>query len=399
MKKNILISVYNMEIGGIERSLINMLESFDYQKYNVDLLIYHHVGELMKLIPKSVNILPEVENYSVFRKPVIQCLKEGHYSLSLMRTLAKYIALIKSKFRSLEEGSGYIQMQLSLKYSSYFLPKIEKEYDVAISYAWPHDIIANKVKAGKKIAWIHTDYSKLEIDNRLDLNVWNKFDAIAAVSEACASSFLSTYPLLNEKVKVIENLTSPNFIKKMAEEIKIFNNKNDSTFKIVSVGRLSYVKGFDLAITALKLLYDKGLTNIKWYVIGYGGYENELKELITKNNLENSFILLGKKTNPYPYINECDLYVQPSRYEGKAVTVSEAKILGKPILITKYPTASSQIENGVEGIICDLSSEGIANGIEGFYHSEELRNSFIHNIKDRDYSNNYELEKLYKIVG
>ncbi|MBT2699452.1 glycosyltransferase [Bacillus sp. ISL-40] len=398
MKKNILISVYNMEIGGIERSLINMLESFDYEKYNVDLLIFHHVGDFMKLIPKSVNILPEVEKFTVFRKPVIQCLKEGHYSLALMRIIAKYIAEIKSKTWKLTEGAGYIQMQLSLKYSTYFIPRIEKEYDVAISYAWPHDIIANKVNAQKKIAWIHTDYSKLEIDNRLDLNVWNKFDAIASVSDACATSFLATYPSLKEKVKVIENLTSPTFIKKMAEEIKIFNNCNQ-TFNIVSVGRLSYVKGFDLAISALRVLHDKGLTNIKWYVIGYGGFETDLKELITKNNLEDSFILLGKQTNPYPYIKDCDLYVQPSRYEGKAVTVSEAKILGKPILITSYPTASSQIENGVEGIICDLSVDGIVNGIEGFHQSEELRNSFIRNIIEIDYSNNYELEKLYKIVG
>lgn len=399
MKKNILISVYNMEIGGIERSLINMLESFDYRRYNVDLLIFHHVGEFMSLIPKSVNILPEVGRYTVFRKPVTLCLKEKQYSLAFIRVLAKYIAKIKSKSRNLEEGSGYIQMQLTQKYSSSLLPKIDKEYDVAISYAWPHDIIANKVKAKKKIAWVHTDYSKLEIDNELDLRVWNQFDHIASVSDACKDALLTTYPSLKEKVMVIENITSPNFIKKMAEE-KLFPNKeNTRTFNLVSVGRLSYVKGFDLAIEALKLLHDKGLTNIKWYIIGYGGYEKELKDLISKHDLEDSFVLLGKKTNPYPYIKNCDLYVQPSRYEGKAVTVSEAKILGKPILITKYPTASSQIVNRVEGIICDLSVPGLANGVEEFYRNQELKNTLVNNIRNKDYSNSYELNKLYKIIS
>ena len=78
------------------------------------------------------------------------------------------------------------------------------------------------------------------------------------------------------------------------------------------------------------MLHDKGLTNIKWYVVGYGGYEGRIKGIIAQNKLEDSFILLGKKTNPYTYIKACDLYVQPSRYEGKAVTVTEAKILGKP---------------------------------------------------------------------
>jgi glycosyltransferase involved in cell wall biosynthesis len=399
MKKNILISVYNMEIGGIERSLINMLESFDYEKYNIDLLIFHHAGDFMNSIPKKVNVLPEVEKYSAFRKPIIQCLKEGYFSISMMRIIAKYAAILKSKYRRLEEGAGYIQMQLALKYSLFSLPKMNKKYDVAISYAWPHDILADKVQAKRKVAWIHTDYSKLEIDNKLDLKVWNKFDYIAAVSEACKDSFLSKYPSLNTKVMVIENLTSPEFIKKMANEVVELTEEQKRVFNIVSVGRLSYVKGFDIAITALKALHDKGLTNIKWHVIGFGGFENELKELIAKNNLKDSFILLGKKTNPYPYIKACDLYAQPSRYEGKAVTVSEAKILGKPILITNYPTASSQIEDGVDGVICDLSVQGLVQGIEQFYNSQELRNSLINNIKDQDYGNRYELEKLYKVIS
>ncbi|MEH7493771.1 glycosyltransferase, partial [Neobacillus niacini] len=395
MKKNILVSVYNMEIGGIERSLINMLESFDYERYNVDLLIFHHVGEFMTLIPKSVNLLPEVGRYSVFRKPVTQCLKERQFALSFIRVLSKFAAIIKSSARNLEEGAGYIQMQLTQKYSSLFLPQLDKEYDVAISYAWPHDIIANKVKAKKKIAWVHTDYSKLEIDNELDLKVWNQFDHIAAVSDACREAFLNTYPTLNGKVLVVENITSPNFIKKMAEEDLPNLKEMHENFNLVSVGRLSYVKGFDLAIEALKILHAKGLTNIKWYIVGYGGYQKELKELISRHGLTESFILLGKKTNPYPYVKNCDLYVQPSRYEGKAVTVSEAKILGKPILITNYPTASSQIEDGVEGKICNLSVSGIVQGIEEFYRNKKLKTYLENNIRDKDYSNRYELEKLY----
>jgi glycosyltransferase involved in cell wall biosynthesis len=399
MKKNILVSVYNMEIGGIERSLINMLESFDYGRYNVDLLIFHHVGEFMSLIPKSVNLLPQVVEYTVFRKPVSLCMKEGQYSLAFIRVVSKYIAKIKSMARNLEEGAGYIQMQLTQKYSSFFLPKLDKEYDVAISYAWPHDIIANKVKAKKKVAWVHTDYSKLEIDNELDLKVWNQYDHIASVSDACSEAFLTTYPTLKNKVMVVENISSPNFIKKMAEEEIPLNKVKSETFNLVSVGRLSYVKGFDLAIEALKLLHNKGLTNIKWYIIGYGGYEKELKDLIFKHQLKDSFILLGKKTNPYPYMKNCDLYVQPSRYEGKAVTVTEAKILGKPILITNYPTASSQIENGVEGVICDLTVPGIAKGIEEFYHNQKMKSTIVNNIKHKDFSNSYELEKLYKIIS
>ncbi|MFC4320713.1 glycosyltransferase [Litchfieldia salsa] len=399
MKKSILISVYNMEIGGIERSLINMLESIDYSSYTVDLLIFNHTGDFMNLIPCQVNILPQNNKYTVFRKSIIQCLKEGHFLSALIRVLSKYIAIFKGISRKLEEGSGYIQMQLTMKYLTYILPKQSKKYDLSVSYAWPHNILAEKVEAKKKVAWIHTDYSKLEIDNKLDFLIWDKFDYIASISDECTKSFVEKYPTLKSKVVLIENITSPNFIRKMANDTVSLPKENENFFNILSVGRLSYVKGYDLAIHALRRLHDKGLTNIKWYVIGYGGYEKELQELIEHNDLNESFILLGKKTNPYPYMKACDLYVQPSRYEGKAVTVTEAKILGKPIIITNYPTAKSQLKDGNEGIICDLSVEGIAAAIERIMKNQELSLRLVNNIKEFDYSNVDELKKLYKIIG
>lgn len=399
MKKKILIAVYNLEIGGIERSLINMLENIDYQKVEVDLLIYHHTGELFDSIPMQVNVLPQINKYALFRKSIKQCFIEGYYAIAAARMLSKIIAEVKSNFRKLEEGSGYIQMQLAQKYSMIFLPKQLKKYDLAISYAWPHDIIANKVEANKKVAWVHTDYSKLEIDNSIDLATWNKFDYIASVSIECLKSFLEQYPTLKDKAMVIENLTSPAFIKEMSIKEKEIGFVSDQHFNLISVGRLSYVKGFDMAIEALKILHNKGYKKIKWYVVGYGGYENKLRELIAKNGLSESFFLLGKKTNPYLYIKACDLYVQPSRYEGKAVTVTEAMILGKPVLITDYPTAGSQVKQGVDGYICELSAAGLAKEIERLYKNKDLREEVIKNIEGKDYSNSYELQKLYSLIS
>ena len=128
----------------------------------------------------------------------------------------------------------------------------------------------------------------------------------------------------------------------------------DDCFKLVSVARLSYAKGIDNAVRALKILVDRGYDNIKWYIVGYGGDEQIIKDLIKENNLEDKFILLGKQINPYPYIKSADLYIQPSRSEGKAVTVCEAQILSKPVLITNYTTAQSQIKNGFDGCITEL---------------------------------------------
>lgn len=398
MKKKILISVYDMEIGGIERSLINMLEHFDYNSYDVDLLIFNHTGEFMKFIPKEVNILPQIDAYAAFRKPISTCIKEGQYITSIIRIICKYMASIKSKLYKVKEGAGYHQIQLALKYCMSYLPKLDKEYDVAISYAWPHDITINKVNAKKKIGWIHTDYSVLEIDNKIDFNIWNKFDYIVSISDDCTKSFLQRYPSLEEKIVYIENITSPNFIRRMSEEeVDDFTYEED-IFKLVTVGRLCYQKNIDSAIKALKILSNKGINNIKWYVVGYGGDESMLREMIKANDLEDKFILCGKKENPYPYMKKCDLYVQPSRYEGKAVTVTEAKILNKPILITNYPTSSSQIKDEFDGVICELSVDGIADGIYRMMKNKELRKNIIFNISQCDYGNALELNKLYTIM-
>ena len=396
--RRVLIASFDMEVGGVERSLISMLNNFDYKNNEVDLMLYSHTGDFMNLLPNKHNLLDEIPQYATYRKSIKEVIDEKRYILALTRILANLNSKIFAKVKRFDEP-GYYQMQLMWKYALPFLPKMDKEYDVAISYLWPHYFVAEKVKAKKKIAWIHTDYSTIETNIIMDLKMWDKFDYIIAVSEECKNAFLNKYPSLQDKVKVIENITSPEFIRKMASENIEENIKNDNSFKLVSVARLSYAKGIDNAVRALRLLHNRGLTNIKWYVVGYGGDEDMIKNLIRENKLEDSFILLGKKINPYPYINAGDIYVQPSRYEGKAVTVGEAQILGKPVVITNYTTAQSQVRDNIDGYICELSIEGIADGIEKLYKDKSLRIKLSDNCKNTDYSNSSELQKLYSIFN
>lgn len=386
--KKILISSFDMEVGGVERSLVSMLDNFDYDNYDVDLMLYSHSGEFLDLISKNVNLLEENKKYKTFRMSIGQTIKSFNIDIGIGRILARF----KSK------GNGTIQMQYMWKYTLPLLPKYKKKYDVAISYLWPHYFVADKVDAKVKIPWIHTDYSVIDTDIDLDLDMWNKFDYIAAVSKDCRKSFLNKYPSLEEKVIVIENITSPNFVKKLSEEKVDDFDIDENIFKVVSVGRYCEAKGFDNAIKALKILKDRGYKNIKWFVVGYGSDEEMLKKLIKENNLEEDFILLGKKTNPYPYMKQCDIYAQPSRYEGKAVTVSEAQILGKCVMLTNYNTAHSQVSDGVDGYITDLSIEGIADGIEKLYKDDILRKKLEYNCENNDFSNIEELEKIYKII-
>lgn len=396
--RNILIASFDMEVGGVERSLISLLENFDYFNNKVDLMLYRHSGDFMNLLADKHELLSEVKEYATYRKSIKEILKDKLYMLAITRILANLNSRIIGKIKNIDE-IGYIQMQRMWKYALPLLPKLNKEYDVAISYLWPHYFVSEKVQAKRKIAWVHTDYSTIETDIDMDLKMWNKFDYIIAVSEECKNAFLKKYPSLRDKVKVMENITSPEFIRKMAKEDIEEGIKNDNNFKLVSVARLSYAKGIDNAVRALRVLHNRGLTNIKWYVVGYGGDEEIIRNLIKENNLEDSFILLGKKINPYPYINAGDIYVQPSRYEGKAVTVGEAQILGKPVVITNYTTAKSQIRDNIDGYICELSVEGIADGIEKLYKDKKLREELSNNCRMTDYGNNKELEKLYELFN
>ncbi len=394
--RNILIASFDMEVGGVERSLISLLENFDYFNNKVDLMLYRHSGDFMNLLADKHELLSEVKEYATYRKSIKEILKDKLYMLAITRILANLNSRIIGKIKNIDE-IGYIQMQRMWKYALPLLPKLNKEYDVAISYLWPHYFVSEKVQAKRKIAWVHTDYSTIETDIDMDLKMWNKFDYIMAVSEECKNAFLKKYPILKDKVKVMENITSPEFIRKMAEEHIEEDIEEDINFKLISVARLSHAKGIDNAVRALKGLHNRGLTNIKWYVVGYGGDEQMIRNLIKENNLEDSFILLGKKINPYPYMKVADIYIQPSRYEGKAVTVGEAQILGKPVIITNYTTANSQVNNGFDGYICELSVKGIVEAIEKLYRDKDLRERLSRNCININYSNSYELEKLYQL--
>ncbi|MDG0791781.1 glycosyltransferase [Cohnella ginsengisoli] len=396
--KSVLIASYDMDVGGVERSLAGMLDRFDYRRHSVDLMLYRHQGDFMALLSDRANLLPEERAYATFRQSVAEVMKNRHFAIGIGRILSKLHVKYLGERRGIPEP-GYYQMQLMWKYTLPFLPKSKAKYDAAISYLWPHYYVADKVEANMKIAWIHTDYSTIATDREMDLAMWSKFDSIVAVSEACKESFLAKYGELREKVVVIENVVSTEAIRKLSNEPTDNPMERDDRFKLITVARLSHAKGIDNAVRAMKLLNDRGLDRIVWYVVGYGGDEDAIRELIADNRLEDRFILLGKQTNPYPYIRTGDLYVQPSRYEGKAVTVTEAQVLGKPVLITNYTTAASQVRNGIDGWIAELSVEGIADGIERLYRDEALRSELSANCLRTDYSGSEGLEKLYASIA
>lgn len=385
--KKILIASFDMSVGAVNKSLTSLLN--DYNDHMIDLILYGHTSGLKSKLSKNTHLL---EGYNTFGMSIEEILKAGKIPLGLARILVRYQL---GTYRS--SKNSYRDMQHMWKYTLPFLPKLEKTYDIAISYLWPHSFVAEKVEAATKIAWIHTDFSSLETDTEQDLLMWKNFNYIVATSAAYKTAFINKYPSLTEKMVVIEEIASLDIITTLVKEDTDKQMILDQRFKIVTVATLSYGKGVDQAIRALRILRDRGY-DIVWYVVGYGGEETMLRKLITAHDLEEYFILLGKRINPYSLMQAADLYVQPSRYGGESRTINQAKILAKPVLVTNYPTAKGQVDNGFDGVICKRSVEGIVNGIEDLYKNDNLREALVNNCLSTDYPDSKDSAKLYDSI-
>lgn len=400
-KPRILILMHYMELGGAESALLGLLQSIDPVRVDVDVFIYSHRGELMKYIPTDkVRVLPEIEAYSLTEKPMSEVVKKGYWRLAMARMIGRRdTTSFCKKHRNSDkpaECGTFFQQRTTWK----VLPKIQPnvEYDLAISFLTPHFFVLNNVRAKKKIGWIHTDYTRILIDVDEELKMWKQLDYIASISEEVGNRFCEVFPSLRNKLIQIENILNANFIRQRADESSITLDDDSSVINLLTIGRFSPPKRMEEIPKICKTIIEKGVS-VRWYIIGYGSEEIErvVRGNAEKEGVADKVVILGKKENPYPYIQACDIYVQPSRYEGKSITVREAQILCKPVIVTHYPTASSQIQNGVDGIIVPMDVDVCAGEMTAFIRNVELQQKIVKYLQTHDYGNVGEIEKIYRL--
>ncbi len=385
MKKRIFVCMPSaMALGGVERSLLGMLDSIDYSQFEVDLFIYGHHGPLMPYINPQANLLPQVRELAHLRDSFRAKLAAGAWY---------------SAWRRIADGICHVGNDDSwAKTLNRCVPKQAGTYDAAISFFLPFDMIRDKVNAKIKLGWIHTDYSTHKISPDSIRRSYAGIDYQVAVSDACRDAFVRILPEYKDSTIVIENILPQQLIEQQADA---FNAspvlKKAGSICLLSIGRYCHAKNFDSIPEICSQILANGL-DVIWYIIGFGTDEAKIQKKIAEYHMENHVILLGKKENPYPYIAACDVYVQPSRYEGKCVAVREAQMLGKPVIITNYPTSSSQLENGVDGIVVPLDNEGCAEGICAALRNPDYLTKLAENCKSRDYSNSGEIQKLYQLL-
>lgn len=385
MKKIIIVFPAAMHLGGIERALLGLLDVLAARNdVETDLFLYGHHGELYEYINPRINQLPEVKELSLLNDSLWEKIRAGCFYSAWVRLICE--------IRKGKQDHFYLSESVRKKCA----PQVYKDYDLAIGFFRPFDFLKYNVRAKIKIGWIHTDYTKCKEDYRALERQYEGLDYIAAVSDSCGESFKSVFPRLSDKVITVENILPKSLIMRQANEFCDLP-VDDKRIKLLSIGRYTIAKNFDNVPDICKRIVHSGC-DVVWYIIGYGSEEDLIREKIKVAGMEDRVILLGKKANPYPYINACDLYVQPSRFEGRSVAVTEAQMLGKPVVITDYPTAQSQLEDGVDGVIVPMDNEKCADGIVSVLIDQVMMRKLSLATRERDYSNAAEINKIMKIM-
>ena len=383
MKKKILFVYHHMIIGGSTTSLLSILKAIDYDRYDVDLLLYRNEGELIKYIPEEVNLLPQA---------AVEWNKKQKLLYSFING-----SMIKAIFMSIMAGKGIKPDEQLMAYVCATLcRKIKTKYDVAVGFleGWSDIFVNNYIKAAKKINWIHTDYEKCGFIADFDSKCYEKAENIVCVVEESMEAFNRSFPTLSEKVITIRNILSQEVVLKRAGEEVEFN-KNDS-FNILTVCRVdNKSKALDRGVKALKKLKEDGY-NVKWYILGDGPDREKLELMIKEYGLEKDFILLGSTQNPYPYFKYFDIFALPSRFEGKPMAITEAQMLGLVPVVTEYASANEQIENEKTGIVVENKDEAIYDGIKKVLDNPQLLESIRKNLKETNFSNEEVIEDIYR---
>lgn len=393
--KNILFVIDSLTCGGAEKSLVSLLNNIDYLKYNVDLLLFKRGGEFEKFLPSKVNLL-EIPDYFKFLNGKYKGKKRNKINYRIYRLKTS----LNLRINNISNKRIHSE-QIVYKSIRNILIPIDKHYDIAVAYnqGFPTYFVSEKIKASKKLAWINCNYVKTMYDKDLDNKFYNNIDKIIVVSNFIYNSMSKMKYGYKDKMKIILDIVDPKLIMSMAyKEVAKELDKEDK-FKILTVGRLASVKGYDLAIKTANLLKEDKF-KFKWFIIGEGSERKNIQELIENYNLKDEVILLGAKSNPYPYMRKCDLYVQTSRKEGFGLTVMEAKILKNVVVSTNFDTINELITENFDGVVVDKNERSIYEGIKKLINNTSFYEEIKKNVdKLKPYSSIKEIDKFYEEIS
>lgn len=383
MKKKLLFVIDSLICGGAEKSLVSLLPLLNQEKYEIHLWMLHRGMVFESLL--SENVL--VEDEPSYRTWEYLFFRLSHIVYSLLFRINQLLGIKEHTAETLWKCVG----------KAYKVPK--ETFDVAIAYQQgvPTYIVSTKINAQKKIAWINADIFAAGYDISYNAAFYDQYDALVPVSKNLETVLREKYPQYSEKYHCVYDILNPDLIRRQSQmpvDNFIFNHQHPL---IVTTGRLAIAKNHRLAVEAAKILQERGVEFV-WLFVGDGEERPNIESLIKIYNLQKYVILLGERTNPYPYMAQCDVYVQTSSFEGYGLTIAEAKILGKPVVSTNFDVVHDQIKHGHDGLIAEMTPESVADNILRLINDTDLKNRIIANVnKEKNTTYMTEVEKVEKL--
>ena len=379
-RQRILVVNYSMVFGGVEKACLSLLAALPPDRFDVTLLLVSKTGAYLEQIPswvtvKELALHPDDRHEMIVgrRAALIQSLKRGKL-IRVLRSLIRRAYCMGCVARPLWRCVEFDAMLDRVHFD-------DTEYDCAISYSDSLvcvAIVAERIDSRRRLVWFHGDFPDQHIRQENYQHYYRKYDRLFAVSSALVDKLNSRIPSLPRPVELFPHIIDPSDYAAKAAAGKGFTDVFTG-LRILSVGRLSEQKGFDLAVEVHARLIRAGYP-VRWYVVGGGHAENSLRDAIQSAGVQDSFMLLGQDANPYPYFAQCDIYVQPSRYEGYCLTIAEARAFFKPIVCTDFAGAREQIVDGETGLIVPCEVDAIYQAVKRLLDTSALRQTFSRNL-------------------
>lgn len=375
MKKKIIFVTKALWIGGIETALVNMLNHFDYEKYEVTLLVLRAELDMLEQVHPKCRVLVADRDrtvsfaHSYAHSRLYHLTEDSTNPSALHRLLMWVIPAVK-----------WLENRFYIRYIRNLMK--EEQFDTVIIYSDVVGEIAVKAIQGKKyLMYYHHGAMRHVYHDRV---AWKKCEKIIAVSNNQAQLLKEYFSNFAEKIKVIHNLTDVEGIRKKAA-MKINKEFDQTKFNIVSVGRVSHEKGMDIAVRICAKLVEHGFDDVCWWIVGGGPSIQEVYDTIAETHMENHVITVGMQSNPYPYIRQADLYVQPSRFESYSMTILEALVLGQLVVSTNNSGAKEILQEGVTGLLCPVDIDKMAEAIEYLLKEPQTLGMLRQNISKVDF--------------
>lgn len=385
MKKRILFMIGTLQSGGVSKSIVNLLNVMDRTTYDVHLLLLDRAGDILSpYLPSdiTVHVNREIENLHRGFRGVRALLFTGHLWLAI----GSLLRMLMSKFSRAWAG----------RLLAYLMPRFtDLSFDLIVDYGGQQQLyyMVDKLDGKKKITFFHSDYAKWPYYYAADKRYYPKVDHIFSISQTCVDSLKRFFPECLDKISIMENISSPDLIQRLAAESV---EMPEASLSLLTIGHVLKAKGIDWAIEAGSQLKEKDI-DFKWFFLGKI-IESDWLILIEKKGLSDNFVFLGIRPNPYPYIKAADIYVHPSRFEGKSIALDEAKILCRPIIVTNFSTVNDQFEDRVNASICEMNGGALADAIIELATNKELCQSYVAYLNAHIVDNSSEVEKLYAFI-